>query len=331
MSIVHIVARMNGVGIDRDVAIMQNLIDSFATVDCRSQKHPESWTNQLISSVKSRTQFGSSPWQDPSKLYLLTERIPRLIGRLGGQVAVVPNQERFPHRHISRLKKVDVVLCKTKHAQQVFSDLGCETEYIGFTSIDRNLAEIQPDYDRFFHLAGRSTLKGTDVVLEAWSRHPQWPILTLVQSGKSAPKSVPANVNLITDYLSDSDLQRLQNEHGVHLCPSQSEGWGHYIVEAMSCSALTITTDGPPMNELVTADRGILVPWATSQPRHLGTNWIVNAEAIEAAVDQSLQTPASEKAAIGAKARAWYESNDTEFRQRFSGTIRQLLGLQRQA
>jgi glycosyltransferase involved in cell wall biosynthesis len=299
---------------------MEEVLRPLANVDFRSQKNPERLAVQL------RTFFSGNTSRHSSELFLLTERIPLLFGRLPGSVALVPNQERFPARHLRRLKNVDVVLCKTRHAQQVFNSLSCTTEFIGFTSVDRKLPDGRPDFNRYFHLAGRSTLKGTSVVLEAWKRHPEWPRLTLVQSAHNAPDRVPDNVELITQFISDSDLQTLQNEHGVHLCPSLSEGWGHYIVEAMSCGALTITTDGPPMNELVTPDRGLLIPSDRSEPRHLGTNWIVSVADLEAVIQRSLALTDHEKQHLGNAAREWFVSNDREFRQRFADVVRTLTG-----
>eukprot|EP00877_Chromochloris_zofingiensis_P010921 jgi/Chrzof1/6082/Cz17g09020.t1 len=43
------------------------------------------------------------------------------------------------------------------------------------------------------------------------------------------------------------------------MCVSEKEGFGHYLNEARAVAALVITTDHPPMNELVTASTGILV------------------------------------------------------------------------
>jgi multisubunit Na+/H+ antiporter MnhB subunit len=40
---------------------------------------------------------------------------------------------------------------------------------------------------------------------------------------------------------------------------SEREGFGHYINEARAVGAFVISTDHPPMNELVTPERGALV------------------------------------------------------------------------
>jgi glycosyltransferase involved in cell wall biosynthesis len=190
----------------------------------------------------------------------------------GGRHFLIPNQERFPTRHLGRLKRIDQILCKSRHAEEIFSKHHPVVKYIGFTSEDRGTGD-QPDYSRFFHLAGKSTRKNTSLLLDLWSRHPEWPRLTIVQHPDNAPAAVPGNVDLVSRYLPDGELRKLQNACGIHLCPSLSEGWGHYIVEAMSCRAVTVVTDAPPMNELVDSSRGIVVPFHRSEPRHLGQNF----------------------------------------------------------
>ncbi len=44
------------------------------------------------------------------------------------------------------------------------------------------------------------------------------------------------------------------------MCPSSTEGYGHYINEGRSVGGIIITLDAPPMNELVSSDNGILIP-----------------------------------------------------------------------
>ena len=309
-----IVGRMTGVGLDRDAKLIKGLLklESLHT----NWRHPRSLPLLQRIGLSRHT---------PRKLLVHLERIFPSWHKIAQKSVLIPNQERFPHRHLNRLKKVDAVFCKTHHAQDIFSQYHSNVQYLGFTSQDRNLPDINPNYSRFFHLAGNSTLKGTEEVLEVWRRNPDWPTLTLVIHPHNTPESIPANVELISRHLDEDELLQLQNSCGIHLCPSRSEGWGHYIVEALSCAAVTITTDAPPMNELVTPDRGILVPYDRSEPRHLGTNFHVITDKLEAAISKILTTPETELAALGTNARQWFETNDRDFRQRFHDLTSNLL------
>ena len=231
---------------------------------------------------------------------------------------LIPNQERFPHRHLGRLKKIDLVLCKSQFATAIFQKLGIRTEYLGFTSEDRSVPAVEKDWTGVFHLAGGSTLKGTEDLLALWTRHPEWPVLHLVQKEALAPKSVAPNVDLITRYLPDSELRTMQNRYGIHLCPSRGEGWGHHIVEGMSAGALVLTVDAPPMNEHLDASTGLLVPYSRTQPRHLGTCYFADLAALEAQIVRVFAMNTGEKARFGRAARLAFERIDREFRERLT-------------
>lgn len=299
---VRIVARAKQGGVARDVRLLSDAMAAW-------RDRPDFSHYRSINPF--RRFYGAGGTRE---CIIFLERVTaRWLGRPGPYV-LIPNQERYPERLVRLLHRLDHIFCKTLHAREIFADHHRSVRYIGFTSADRDLAEVRPDYSHFFHLAGSSTLKGTGALLELWGRHPEWPTLTLVQHPKRAPRSVPANVNLIDRFLPDVELRRLQNSCGVHLCPSLSEGWGHYIAEAMSCRAVTLTTDAPPMNELVGPDRGILVPYGRSEQRKLGFNFHVDPSALEEAIAELIGLSDDAKQPLGEAGRRWYEQNDRTFR-----------------
>jgi glycosyltransferase involved in cell wall biosynthesis len=239
---------------------------------------------------------------------------------------LIPNQEWFDESELHLLACIDVVLAKTRHAADVFSRMGCHVEYIGFTAEDRRLGDVERDLSRWLHVAGRSPLKGTEVVVETWHANPHFPKLLVVQNTDGTrPQTTAANLSVIDDYVPDHVLRVLQNWCGVHLCPSEAEGWGHYLVEGMSVGAVVVTTDAPPMNELVTAERGVLCAYDSRQSLALGTTYRMSPATLAATVEAVVRRPVGELHELGARARAFYNENDGVFAHRFVQAIGRLL------
>lgn len=295
-----IVAKNNHYGLTRDIALLRAAVDKAGG----NARHAPHNGRRLLDRLMRKATAGD---------IIHIERVFPGWFSAGTRNLLIPNQERFPRRHLGRLQGIDRVLAKTRHAEEIFSALGVPTTYIGFTSEDRRDEAVEKDWNRFFHLAGGSTLKGTEDVLALWEAHPEWPELVLVQKAENAPSNVPANVTLLSGHIDDSELKRLQNNCGIHLCPSRAEGWGHHIVEALSVGAVVVTTDAPPMNEHVDVSCGVLVGAKRSEPRHLGRSFFVDREALAAAIEQLLAMPAAEKAKLGQGARRRYEEIDASF------------------
>lgn len=241
---------------------------------------------------------------------------------------LIPNPEWLSPRSQRYLGRFDAILCKTRYAVELFSARGCRALYIGFSSADC----FEPDVPRqatFVHLAGASRMKGTRRLLALWQRHPEWPSLLVLQSPHTAialPGPAPANIEHRVGYLGDvGEVRRLQNSHIFHLCLSETEGWGHYIAEAMSCEAVVITCDAPPMNELVSAERGILVKASQAEPFNLATLHRFDEAALEAIIPRLVNMPEQERAALGTRARAWFTSNEAAFAGQLDAALRQLI------
>lgn len=304
-----LVARSNNYGLTRDAQILADAIEAADGTSAFAERRQRSLIDRLLRRKRARH-------------ILHIERVfPRWFSA-AKENWLIPNQERFPSRHLGRLRRVDRVLAKTRHAEQIFNAVHARVTYLGFTSEDRFDAAITKDWNRFFHLAGGSTLKGTEDILALWEARPDWPELVLVQKKANAPARVPTNVTLISGYVDDQELRRLQNVCGVHLCPSRSEGWGHNILEATSTASVTVVTDAPPMNEHIDNACGVLVAANRSEPRHLGTNFFVDRRALEQAIDRLISISASDKAKIGLAARARFKEIDRAFRER----VRTILG-----
>ena len=306
-----IVSRRNGFGLDRDVGILKGAL-AQAGIDAAVARPRDLG---LVSALGGR---------EMADRIIHVERVHWRWLNAAAEHFVIPNQERVPPRQLRALKRVDHVLAKTRHAELIFSALDLATTLVGFTSDDCRVAGIAKDWSRCLHVAGRSTMKGTEDLIAAWAGHAAWPELVIVQDPSMPRPEVPGNVTLLRTYMDADELRRLQNVCGIHLCPSRSEGWGHTISEAMSCGAVVITTDAPPMNEIIDESIGVLVPFERRESRHLGQCYFVNGQELERRIEEVLAMAADAKAHMGQAARQRFEENDRRFRARigafFAGT-----------
>ncbi|MGH8105709.1 MAG: glycosyltransferase, partial [Arenimonas sp.] len=159
--------------------------------------------------------------------------------------------------------------------------------------------------------------KGTEELISLWQKHPNWPLLTIVQHPNKAEVDASThNIRHVLRYLDDAELKLMQNQHLFHLCVSDTEGFGHYLMEAMSMQAVVIATDAPPMNELVTEYRGLLVGYDRTSTQNLATCYHVDEVQLQATIEKALSMTPLQTDALGFAARKFFLSNDTEFRER---------------
>ncbi|RLN26251.1 hypothetical protein BBJ28_00012547 [Nothophytophthora sp. Chile5] len=187
--------------------------------------------------------------------------------------------------------RADAVLCKThvcydrvtRWYAQEGNPRNSQVFYTKHTSSDqaefarRRLGDdaISPkDFSniKFIHTAGTSIWKGTRALLDCWTSTADLPPLDVYIADSAFDYMFPSTYKLKLEHsrspihiekgmLEPLAFSKLTAEAAFFMCPSRSEGYGHYINQARASGGVIVTTDSHPMNELVaSSDMGVLVP-----------------------------------------------------------------------
>jgi glycosyltransferase involved in cell wall biosynthesis len=234
----------------------------------------------------------------------------------------IPNQEWLRSLSAAEMAKSDVItLVKSKYALAKVKSIASEIYYLGFSSRDINLPNVKPDYGKFLHVGGKSPQKGTLAVLECWAKHPEWPQLTVISSLPEATElSEHNNIRLITNFITDKELVHIANTHGIHLCPSKAEGFGHTIVEGLSTNAIVLTTNSGVMAELVT-DEGCLIKASAKEQRYFSDLYEISESDLEEKIEDILQTDIRQLKIRGEESRERYIEINARFRDSVSKIV----------
>lgn len=224
----------------------------------------------------------------------------------------VPDPEWYT-QDLKLLNKMDLIVCFTHEAERIFRGLNKATYYLGFTSVDCYQPEIQKDYFHFLHLAGEGFFRGTTVLQKIWLSNPYLPLLTVIRH-PSDFVSQQSNLQWIPYRVPLEQLRLLQNQCGIHLCPTETEGFGHYIMEAMSAGCVVLTTNAPPMNEFI-HDPRCLIAYSSVSPMNLGTSYHVDPKDLENKLAHLMSLPPTELASIGLNNRMIYLQKKQEFHE----------------
>jgi glycosyltransferase involved in cell wall biosynthesis len=316
----------SGFGIRRDAAILEKILQTFSYRIRHVRLH------NPHSNLERRLLFLKRAWRHPfpMDLQIHFEQVRREHFGLARRNLIFPNPEFFDPDILQKLPNLEAICCKTRYALSLFEPFPFRSVFTGFTAADYLVDAVSKDYRRFLHLAGKSDWKGTDTVLEVWRRHPEWPELTIVWSPLDSygnPRrrlEGSANIRILNERLPEDELRKLMNRCGIHLCPSLTEGFGHYIVEAMSTRAVVVTTDAPPMNELVDSGHGFLVEAEPVGQQFMSTLYGIRAEDLERRIEEILSTGSEEMVTRGEAARARYLEMDRTFRERMDQLLRSL-------
>jgi len=294
----------NGKGLQRDVEILTPILESAGCI---------------VSAID--FQKATTPRRGAFDLCIFLEVAPERFFECSASRWLIPNPEWWETS--ASLAPFDRVLCKTADAERLFRQRpdGGRARYIGFESQSRRTiadpwAAIATRPGRklgFLHIAGGSTAKGTQAVLDAWAGgipHPLT-VVTSVPGSFNIPKC--STLTMLTGRIPDHRLAELQRSIPVHLQPSEYEGFGHCIHEGLGVGACVVTTDAAPMNGV----DGIADTVAVSRtwPMKSARAWGVSADAVAATVARVAAQPADWFESVRVDAIRAFEAQRAAFRE----------------
>ena len=283
----------NGVGLQREYEILRDILAS---------------AGHAVTGVDFQRPTGCPP----ADVNLFLETVVPSVFGAAPENWVLPIPEWWSDAYQRALPNLTRVLCKTRHAYDLFRELaGDRACYVGFMSRDL----YQPNVERkprFLHLAGNSQLKNTDVILRAWKKLPYR--LTVV-SPHFHREAAKLRYVRAYDRVSEEKLRQLMNSRQFHLCPSKYEGFGHYIHEALGVGAVVVTCDAPPMNEL-SLPKDLLVPTVPGAPLCLVRLYEVTPQAVIDRVNHVAKLSSARIQEISRAARTHFEQERSHFRSR---------------
>lgn len=210
----------------------------------------------------------------------------------------IPNPEWASSDKMAVIGKFEQVLCKTQDAFRIFSEYANNTVLTGFTCEDK-LDERVPREKIFFHAHRGSIVKGTEVIRQAQTKI-AFPII-------------------FAEDFDDATLKNWQNRCLFHLCPSEYEGWGHSLHEALSVGAVVVSSDTPPMSDMKGLARLVKTdPNGSICLANLGKPRV---DSLVEAIEWCQKLTDSEIAELSLKARQTYEEKTEDFKRVFSELI----------
>lgn len=168
--------------------------------------------------------------------------------------------------------------------------------------IDIPEGDPSPGARTILHLGRLHPKKGIDRLIAAWAqvagRHPDWRLRIVGPSEIGCRAALERQVQELgaprVDFdgpLYGADKLAAYRQAGLFVLPTLNENFGMVVAEALAAGVPTISTRGAPWKGLETERCGW---WVEHGP-----------DAMAAALDAALALPDAERAAMGARGRAW--------------------------
>lgn len=231
---------------------------------------------------------------------------------------LIPNQEWFEVSHVQLLPYIKEVWVKTKFAQEIYVQYKRPVRYIGFCSVLEHYdAGVPKSRDYFFSRTGMSEYRGAKNLIDVWARHPEWPPLKIVIHPSTRPLFKPDNVEFLDIFPRVEDFVRFSSGSLFHIYATETEGFGHSILEAMGYGAVVMVTNAPPMNEIANESCALMLTAEYSGQKSIAPRFAVVPEALEATIEKAMKMDDESITKIGVAA----QQRMLDFKQDFYNSL----------
>lgn len=210
--------------------------------------------------------------RDYDILIYLKKNFPKI--KLGAYI------DYYKEDEIDKFELYDFLICNTKRHYSVFKDHP-QCFYVPWgTDIDVFKPQnTEKNQVTFFHSVGMSLRKGTDVLLKTFIEKKLYKESKLIihtqinlekHFGYAKEELHKYNIEVIEKSVGAPGLYHLGD---VYVYPTTLDGLGLTLYEALACGLPVITTNNPPMNEVVKKEVGYLVDIEKIYSRSDGYYW----------------------------------------------------------
>ncbi|MFR0823636.1 MAG: glycosyltransferase family 4 protein [Clostridia bacterium] len=176
----------------------------------------------------------------------------------------------------------DFIICNTKRHYEAFDTCKCSRYYVKWgtnTEIYNNKSNKLKEQITFFHSMGMSNRKGTELLVAAFIKGELYKSSKLIIHTQKSLKEVfnidekdmeQYNIQIINKTIGAPGLYYMGD---VYVYPTKLEGLGLTLYEALASGLPVITTNFPPMNEIIDETNGKLVRVERIHSRSDGYYW----------------------------------------------------------
>lgn len=293
----------NGAGLQKDAELFSALLEKFGH------------KTRLLAYDRPHTGISY-----PADINVFMEVMPKELMHNSSENWFMPNSEWYDIRNIDPLiPSVSKILCKTKDCLRIWeSKVPNRCVYTGFEAED--LWDNAPPASRqnnFFHLAGNSGTKNTQAIINAWKQFRlPYNLEVVIRDLSYVPLCVGVPNVEHHQRLAQEYVRMAFNLRWFHLMPSQYEGYGHSLHEALGCGQLVITTNAAPMNQFNGVVKNLLIPSFQTYQRELATMHVVSPEDIASVVEKAANMSLEDRISLSHIARQEFLKDRESFREK---------------